>query len=69
MVSLATQLAVATPQLLFLLCDSISLLADDLLIFVWTKSFLADELVMDSCDLAHMLVDTIQVLPSSVDIE
>lgn len=59
MVSLATQLSVAAPELLLLLSDSLFLPVDDLLIFVLTKSFLADEFVIDSCNLIHMLVHAI----------
>ena len=69
MMSLATQLAMATPQLLFLLRNGISFFTDDLVIFVWTKSLLANEFVMDVGDLAHMLAHAIQVLSSPVDIE
>ena len=66
---LAPQLAMATPQLLFLLRDGISFFTDDLVIFVWTQSLLANEFVMDVGDLAHMLAHAIQVLSSPVDIE
>lgn len=69
MVPLATQLSMTAPELLLFLCYGISLLDDNVLVSVWTKSLLADELVIDTCNLAHVLVHAVKMLSSPIDIQ
>lgn len=69
MVSLCAEFLMVVLQFLALLGNGVSLLSNLVLVSVWPKSLLPDEFMVQCCDLVHLLVHTVQVLLSSVDIQ